>query len=77
MSNYFNCDGCDTTTYTETNPYVEVRVPRPSDPSDLCCIIAGCSDCFGGIGETVKTPQGWSEYMESDEAYDKGYMWLS
>lgn len=72
-SYYFKCDGCGTVEYTERNPFVEVRVPRPSDPSDMCCIMAGCSDCFPGS----KTPTEWKEYIESRMALVNGHMFLT
>lgn len=75
---YMTCDVCDSADYNEANPFVEVRTPRPSDPSDLCCILAGHLDCFGGTeGETVRTPSNWSNYIESPEAYASGYLWLT
>lgn len=74
---YFECDACGATEYTDENPFVEVRTPRPSDPSDMCCILAGCAGCFGGIGGTVKTPEGWTEYIESVEAYRNGHLFLT
>lgn len=70
---YYECDACGTTEFTEANPFVEVRTPRPSDPSGLCCIIAGCLECFPGS----KTPEQWSNYIESDEAAKAGYYWLT
>lgn len=39
------CDGCG-----EAIPLadvVELRTLRPSDPHDLCCVMAGCEPCFG------------------------------
>jgi hypothetical protein len=75
---YWNCDICNTNQYTEANPFVEVRTPRPSDPSDMCCILAGHLDCFGGqVGETVNTPDGWADWIESEDAARQGYMWLT
>lgn len=70
---YFECDGCGTKEYTKENPFVEVRTPRPSDPSDLCCIVAGCLACFPG----TRTPQEWSEYIETEDAYAQGYLFLT
>lgn len=72
-SYYFKCDGCGAVEYTFDNPFVEVRVPRPSDPTDMCCILAGCSNCFPGS----KTPEEWSKWIESAEAMEAGYMWLT
>lgn len=70
---YFECDGCGATEYTEDNPFVEHRVPRLSDPSDLACIIAGCLSCLPG----GKTPDEWTDYIESDEAMHNGHMFLT
>lgn len=70
---YFNCDGCGRTEYGGGVKFVEFRRPRPSDPSDLCCTMAGCSDCFPGC----KTPEEWEDYIESPEAYALGYLFLT
>lgn len=70
---YFSCDACGTEEYTPENPFVEVRVPRPSDRTDLCCIIAGCAACFPG----TRTPAEWEEYFESGEAGRDGYLFLT
>lgn len=67
------CDGCERTSFNAANPYVEVRVPRPSDPSDLVCILAGCASCFPG----TRTPLEWDEYFESGEAGRDGFAWLT
>lgn len=71
---YSECDNCGGSDYiAERDPFVEVRVPRPSDPSDLVCIIAGHHSCFPGN----KTPAEWEEYIESPEAYAAGYLFLT
>lgn len=68
------CDSCGTVNYiAERNPYVEVRVARPSDPSELVCILAGCNSCFPGS----KTPAEYEEYFESGEAGRDGFAWLT
>lgn len=77
MSYPLTCDHCGGVAYHAIDPYVEVRVPRPSDRSDLCCIMAGHASCFGGISDSVKTPAGWDEYIESPEAYAAGYLFLT
>lgn len=75
---YMTCDSCGALDYTGVNPYVEVRVPRPSDPSDLCCILGGHLGCFGNsIGTSVNTPSGWDEYIESPEALRNGHLFLT
>lgn len=71
-----DCDICYGDNYA-VDPYVEVRVERPSDHSDMCCIMAGHASCFGGVGSTVKTPEGWTEYIESAEAYNNGHLFLT
>lgn len=78
MHFYMTCDVCNSDAYTAENFFVEARTPRPSDPSDLCCIMAGHLDCFGGsIGGSINTPAGWNEYIESPEAYAAGYLFLT
>lgn len=75
---YFTCDTCSEDNYTEANPFVEVRIPRPSDPADLCAILGGHLSCFGGVeGETVRTPEHWDEYIESEAAYAAGHLFLT
>lgn len=54
MASWLTCDMCDSDAYTADNPFTEGRTPRPSDPSDLCCVIAGHLKCIGG-----KTPAEW------------------
>lgn len=70
---YMDCDDCGGAEYSPGNPYVEIRVPRPSDPSDLCCIMGGHSACFPGN----RTPAEWDDYIESPEAYAAGYLFLT
>lgn len=67
------CDGCGISEYSASNPYVEVRVARPSDPSELVCILAGCISCFPGS----KTPAEYEEYFESGAAAADGFAWLT
>lgn len=76
-----NCDICDGNTYTEDNPFVEIRTQRPSDPMDMCCIIWGHLNCFGGeehIGDTsgTATPDKWSDWIEGEGAA-LGFAFLS
>lgn len=69
------CDTCD-----KVVPSAElmlVRVPRPSDPSDLCCIMWGCSDCFPFSDGTCMTDDQWEVFMESDKARRAGYLFLT
>lgn len=78
---YWACDTCGSKDYTALNPFVEVRIPRPSDRADLCCILAGHGDCFGyrrgQENPSVKTPDEWTEYIESEDAMREGYLWLT
>lgn len=70
------CDQCDTV--IEAVKRYEVRLPRPSDPSDLCAILWICEACASEMGAGVaRTPQQWADYIESDEARAKGYLFLS
>lgn len=71
---YMICDICENEDYNVGNPFVEIRVPRPSDPSDMCCIMAGHDECFGGGN---MTPDQWSDWIESPEAAAAGYYWLT
>jgi hypothetical protein len=82
---YMTCDSCDGNTYTHDNPFVEFRVPRPSDKSDMCCTLAGHKKCFApstelpSIGETggVATPVQWELWIESPEARKHGFCFLT
>jgi hypothetical protein len=48
--------------------WVEVRIPRPSDPTDMTCIMAGCKACF----PDGKSPKAWQEWIEGP-----GFLWLT
>lgn len=67
------CDGCGSSEYSSVNPYVEIRTSRPSDPSDLVCVLAGCASCFPG----EKTPEEWETYFDSGDAARDGFAWLT
>lgn len=67
------CDGCGGTDFPATDPFVEVRTPRPSDPSDMCCVIAGHRKCFPG----AMTPAEWNAYIESPAAVAAGHAFLT
>jgi len=78
------CDYCDGSVYTDDNPYVEVRIPRPSDPRDLSCVMAGHAKCASsrptpqtGVHGGIGTPEQWEAFMESPEARQAGLLWLS
>lgn len=77
---YLTCDTCDTDTYTEDNPFVEVRMPRPSDKTDMSCILAGHKVCMGETGINPKggvaTPEEWQMWIEGEGA-KLGFLFLS
>lgn len=77
------CDRCDGTEYTEVNPFVEVCQQRPSDHSEMCCVLAGHMLCMGttdisklpDIGRSggTATPEQWETWIESPEAAKMGF----
>lgn len=82
-----DCDSCDKRTYTAENPFVECRVPRPSDRSDMCCVMAGHLWCFGpnrpasdlpqiGAEGGLATPEQWQAWIESKDADEAGFAFL-
>lgn len=79
------CDACDRSDgYTDANPFVELRTPRPSDPSDMCCVMAGHKNCFArnatlpDIGRGgIATPEQWATWIESKEAQAAGFVFLT
>lgn len=75
------CDICDGGYYTHDNPFVNYRVPRPSDPTDMCCTMWGHLKCLGGkISMTpqggVATPDQWQDWIENEGA-KLGFCFLS
>ena len=63
---------------------VEVRTVRPSDPSDLSCIMLICEICAAEGGGTSVSADGgqataiqWNEWIETDEAARAGIFFLS
>jgi len=52
----------------------EARIPRPSDPSDLSCVMAFCEE---HAPEGLKNYRQWSRYIETPEARRNGHLWLS
>ena len=54
-----------------------VRIPRPSDPSDLCGILWLGPCCAPTSSETVRTEAEWDVYIESPEAVAAGHLFLS
>lgn len=67
------CDDCG----GQTLPIRTVRIPRPSDPHDLCGILWLCSACCPESSDTAKTEDEWDEYIESPEAMKAGHWWLT
>ena len=80
------CDNCE----MESAEF-EVRVQRPSDPTDMVCIAFTCATCSTPLSaDTLKqvipkspkvpqaaTSEAWQEYMESDEAARAGHIWAT
>lgn len=60
----FKCDICE--------ELLEIRAPRPSDPTDMCCIL-WVGPCHPN---GAKSPAQWIEWIENEGAA-KGFMWLS
>lgn len=79
------CDHCNGLNYTPDNPRVFCCVPRPSDPSEMCCVLAGHKNCLArdqpvpSICESggVATGDQWEEWIESPDAMSKGFAFLS
>lgn len=66
----FKCDICEAD--VPVSERLEVRTPRPSDPTDMCCILwVGPCHPSGG-----KTAAEWNVWIEN-EGREKGFMWLS
>lgn len=80
------CDNCE-----QNEAQFEVRVQRPSDRTDMVCIVFTCSECdqpFTAdelkklVPASPKIPRAatssaWQEYMESDEAARAGHIWAT
>lgn len=79
------CDRCDGTEYTDENPFVLYRQRRPSDPSDMCCTLAGHKNCIAegttlpsiSTSGGVATAEQWEEWIESPEAAKAGFCFIS
>lgn len=80
-----NCDQCDGTEYTEENPRVFMCQRRPSDPSEMCSVLAGHKNCYRitdplpQISESggIATAEQWNDWIESPEAQKMGFIFLS
>lgn len=86
------CDSCKGTEYTAENPFVKMCRRRPSDPSDMCCVLAGHWDCFTiirrpyapvlptarhDLGEAKATPEDLERWIEGPDARACGYMFIT
>ena len=65
-------------------PRWEMRTRRPSDPSDLTCIMVICDLCAAEAGGESMSPNGglatssrWDEWIESDAAIGGGILFLT
>lgn len=65
-SNMMKCDVCDVE--VPSNKVVEVRIARPSDPSDKCCVMVGCIKCFPPVdlAEALNTLEEPSAMLASE-----------
>lgn len=82
-----DCDVCDKNVYYASDPFVEMRLPRPSDRREMTCILAGHRECLhGGIAVALPsiseaggtaTPQQWQAWITSDEARRMGFLFLT
>jgi hypothetical protein len=80
------CDRCHDSEYTPENPFVEYRQKRPSDPTDMCCTLAGHLQCFSqqsalalpiiGNDSGVATPEQWQTWIEGEGA-KLGFAWIT
>lgn len=80
------CDVCQGEDYKDANPFVHVNQRRPSDPSEMCCVMAGHLKCMGGsldrlpsICESggIATPAQWEAWIESPEAAKAGFLFCT
>jgi hypothetical protein len=73
------CDHCGESSYTPANPFVECRTPRPSDPSEMTCVLAGHKTCLRisglstGTEGGMATPEMWAVWLQSPEAKAAGF----
>lgn len=86
----YACDVCDSAEYSADNPQVRACQRRPSDHSDLCCVMWGHWLCMGGSGDytpqfpTADNPGGalatyadLGTWIESREAAALGYCFIT
>ena len=76
-----HCDVCD----NKPEEMVYVRMRRPSDPTDLSCVMAGCEECMGprqhpenhwNSVPTVMTNRDWDIWVENYGA-KHNVLWLT
>lgn len=72
----FECDGCQAQV-DDDEKYV-VRLPRPSDPTDMCAVLWFCTECGEPQAKpgVCMTEAGWDEWIE-DEGAKQGFLWLT
>ena len=70
---WMDCDMCGEDSYTEDNPFVEVKQARLSNPSDWATTLAGHKNCVGARGQDLPsisrgggyaTPSQWTAFFE-------------
>jgi hypothetical protein len=66
-----DCDICNERIVGEV---FEARIPRPSDPADMCCIMVACKEHADQIG--AKSASYWEKWIEGEGA-KQGFLWLS
>ena len=57
------CDVCDKQIEGER---WEARTTRPSDPTDMCCVMWACADCGPKLG--AKPASYWDAWIENEGA---------
>ena len=68
----FTCDICDRE-FTHQFRH-EARTARPSDPSDMACVMWTCPFCAPSVG--AWRPEVWDDWIEN-EGRALGYVFLS
>ena len=80
------CDYCEKEIHW-VGDLVEIRVPRPSDPTDVTCVMWSCTECTdpltleelerAHIGYAAALKTTWDEYVETETARKRGHLFLS
>jgi hypothetical protein len=79
MISWTECDQCGQREYSAENPFVEFRTPRPSNRTEMTCVLAGHQKCMRvslfstGPEGGVATPEMWAEWIRSPEAKAAGF----